>query len=180
MQRNIIIGLVSLALVSPVQAGNDNGRPDRGRHLGNRQRVERQDHRRNEHYRGRHGQPTVIVNRPAPRPVVVVQRPAPRPVVVVQECPPAPPYPGPTTVYTNPYDQVGTGCGTTASVATGVCDTTCGTTTVVHEPSRDKVRLRNGILIAAAVNELTNDGRGRVDVRKGALAATLLNELFNK
>ena len=206
MKTYLLVGILGLALVGSVHAKNDDcSRHNRRNRRNRRGRVERVEvHRQNRYvcrpnsrrnrevhvYHGnrRRCNRRRVVHHHYPRPrrqrrvVHVYHRPCPQPrrVEVVHT------YPRPRpveVVHTYPresaYDQVGTSYGYTSTPAY----TTEGvqTETVVHSPSRDKVRRRNAILIAGAANEIFNRGKRRKkDIRKGAIAATVLNEILTR
>ena len=192
MKSYLLVGVMGLALVGTLQAKQNgysrNSHQDRGNHRGRYERVE--VHRQNRYVckppvrRVVHRRPRRVVQvyRTPRRPVVIHTRPCPQPrrVEVIHTYPRTQPI---EVVYTYPtqpvYDQVGTTCGQTSTPAY----TTEGvqTETVIHSPSRDKVRRRNAILIAGAANEIFNKGeRRQKDIRKGAIAATILNEILTR
>jgi len=63
-------------------------------------------------------------------------------------------------------------------------NTNCGfdnSSTTKSRTSQGKVRTRNALLIAGAVNEIFNhSNNSKRDIRQGAIAATILNEIFHK
>jgi len=201
MNKALIALAIGTLVVANVNAKNAHKpRPDRGRHLGHHERSERsnirhhdrrdhrdyrnhRDYRSHRNYRNHRDYRRVIVERPiyrrrrpviVRRPVVVRPRVVTRTVIVER--------PVIRTVYVErPRYESTEDYYPTTNQRDYYYEDEYETCSDNRAKSQDKVRRRNAILVAGAVNEMfNNDSHRRRNVRKGAIAATVLNEILTR